>query len=149
MSEKVLAVTGGCLCNNVRYSATLKGGAGACHCSMCRRWSSGPYMSVHTQEKVTFEGAEYIANYASSEWAERGFCKNCGSNLYYHLFPRPEVPDGEYILAAGTVDDQSELTFDHEVYIDGSPGWYSFDNELQRKRMTEEDILAMFGPDAQ
>ena len=149
MSESSIAVTGSCLCGKVRYSTTLKGGASACHCRMCRRWSSGPYMAVNSQENVKFEGAENIVNYASSEWAEHGFCRKCGSNLYYHLLPRPEVPDGMYMLAAGTVDDQSTLIFDHEVYVDGSPGWYRFDNESQRKRMTEADILAMFGPDAQ
>lgn len=148
MSEQLTEVTGGCLCGKVRYSATVKGGAGACHCSMCRRWSSGPYMSAHTQDRVDFEGSENIANYASSEWAERGFCKNCGSNLYYHLLPRAEAPEGEYILAAGTVDDQSGFKFEHEVYIDGAPGWYCFDNPSQRKRMTEAELLAMFGVDA-
>ena len=60
-------------------------------------------MAVNSQENVKFEGAENIVNYASSEWAERGFCRKCGSNLYYHLLPRPEVPDGMYMLAAGTV----------------------------------------------
>lgn len=142
-------ITGACLCGKVRYTGVLKGGAGACHCGQCRRWSSGPYMSAHTEQKVDFEGEEHIATYQSSQWAERGFCKNCGSNLFYHLLPRPEVPDGEYILAAGTVNDQSVLKFDHEVYVDGAPGWYCFDNESERKRMTEADILAMFAPDAQ
>ena len=104
MNESSIAVTGSCLCGKVRYSTTLKGGASACHCRMCRRWSSGPYMAVNSQENVKFEGAENIVNYASSEWAERGFCRKCGSNLYYHLLPRPEVPDGMYMLAAGTVE---------------------------------------------
>jgi len=140
--------TGGCLCGAVTYTATLKPGAGACHCAMCRKWSSGPFMSAHAEGKVEFLGAANIKTYASSEWAERGFCKQCGSTLFYHLKPRPEVPDGEYILSAGSVDDQSNMQFDHEVYVDGSPGWYRFDDEQSRKRMTEADILAMFAPDA-
>lgn len=142
------AVTGGCLCGAVKYTANLKSGAGACHCSMCRKWSAGPFMSAHANGKVEFQGSEHISEYQSSEWAARGFCKSCGSNLYYHLKPRPEVPDGEYILSAGTVDDQSILTFDHEVYVDGAPGWYRFDDEKSRQRMTEAQILAMFAPDA-
>lgn len=148
MSERAKNVTGGCLCGKVTYVATLKSGAGACHCSMCRKWSGGPYMSAHAEGAIEFSGQEYIQNYQSSEWAERGFCKHCGSSLYYHLKPRPEVPEGEYILAAGTVNDQSLLKFDHEVYVDGAPGWYQFDNQASRQRMTEADILAMFAPDA-
>ena len=105
-------------------------------------------MSVHAHGEVEFHGADQIAEYQSSEWAARGFCKSCGSSLYYHLKPRPEVPDGEYILSAGTVDDQSILEFDHEVYVDGAPGWYRFADEEARQRMTEAQILAMFAPDA-
>ena len=151
MSEKSTnvaePVTGGCLCGAVTYQATLKSGAGACHCSMCRKWSAGPFMSAHAQGKVEFQGAEQISEYQSSEWAARGFCKTCGSSLYYHLKPRPEVPYGEYILSAGTVEDQSVLVFDHEVYVDGEPGWYRFADEEKRQRMTEAQILAMFAPD--
>jgi len=148
MGEELTAVSGQCLCGEVKYNAKIRGGAGACHCAMCRRWSSGPYMSAHAHGKIEFQGSENIRNFSSSQWAERGFCKNCGSNLYYHLLPRAGVPDGEYILAAGTVDDQSVLEFDHEVYVDGAPGWYRFDNESERKRMTEADILAIYGEDA-
>ena len=34
---------------------------------------------------VDFTGASNIARYDSSEWAQRGFCRNCGSNLFYQL----------------------------------------------------------------
>jgi len=147
MGEQLADVTGGCLCGKVKYKAKIDGGTGACHCGTCRKWSSGPYMATPTQGNVEFQGQENIANYASSQWAERGFCKHCGSNLYYHLLPRPEAPDGQYMVSTGTLDDQSTLKFDHEVYVDGAPGWYKFDKESERKRMTEADILAMYGPD--
>jgi len=149
MSDQVTQITGSCLCGKVAYSAKVKTGAGACHCHMCRKWSGGLYMSVHALGKVEFQGAENIQNYESSEWAERGFCTQCGSSLYYFLKPRPGVPDGETMLAAGSVDDQSDLTFDHEVYVDAAPGWYQFTDEASRHRMTEADILMMYGPDAQ
>ena len=147
MSDNNANVSGGCLCGAVTYSAKLKSNAGACHCRMCRKWSGGPYMSVHAEGKVEFHDTEQIQEYQSSEWAARGFCKRCGSGLYYHLKPRPEVPEGEYILSAGSVNDQSNLKFDHEVYVDGAPGWYRFEGEDSRQRMTEADILAMFAPD--
>lgn len=148
MSDETKDVNGQCLCGKVSYKAKLKSGTGACHCGMCRRWSSGPFMSAHAEGPIEFEGKDNIKHFASSQWAERGFCGHCGSNLYYHLLPRPEVPDGEYILAAGTVDDQSALKFDHEVYIDSAPGWYRFDNESERNRMTEAELLAGFGVEA-
>lgn len=145
MSELSIAVTGSCLCRQVQYEAKLRPGAGACHCGMCRKWAGGPLMSVHAIGQVTFTGGENISTFSSSEWAERGFCKHCGSGLFYHLLPQPKVPEGEYILSAGTVTDQSVLIFDHEVFVDHAPGWYRFADEAERKRMTEADIMAMFG----
>ena len=61
MTGKAIDATGSCLCGAVRYSAKLKSGAGACHCSMCRKWSAGPFMSAHAQGEVEFHGADQIA----------------------------------------------------------------------------------------
>lgn len=145
MTDNTFEATGACLCGSVTYTATVKTGAGACHCGMCRGWSSGPFMAAHATGKVQFSGSEHITRYASSEWAERGFCNRCGSNLFYHLLPRPGLPDGEYILSAGTVVEQQQLVFDNEVYYEQAPGWYAFTDEEKRTRLTEADIMAMYG----
>jgi len=137
--------SGSCVCGKVSFTATMKEGVGVCHCGTCRKWSGGNMMSAHAQSDIEFKGQENIATYASSAWAERAFCKECGTNLYYRLLPNPQSPNGEYILSAGLLDDQANLVFDHEVYVDHNPGWYSFANEASRQRMTEEDVLAMYG----
>lgn len=140
-----IEATGACLCGKVSYQAEFRPSAGACHCGMCRKWCGGPLMSIHAVGPVSFKGAEHIGTYSSSAWAERGFCNHCGSGLYYHLLPQAALPDGEYIMSAGTLTDQSRLVFDHEVYVDHAPGWYHFAGEEQRKRMTEADIMAIYG----
>ena len=99
--------------------------------------------------KSSLTVVKIFRDYQSSEWAERGFCSHCGSSLYYHLKPGSEVPEGEYMLAAGSVSDQSQLKFDHEVYVDAAPGWYRFEGEASRHRLTDADILAVFAPDAE
>ena len=145
MGDNTFDSSGACICGKVSYKATLKTSAGACHCGMCRQWSGGPYMAVHATGKPAFNGEEHIGIYSSSQWAERGFCKNCGSNLFYHLLPRPGLPDGEYMLSAGAIADQSQLNFDNEVYVEQAPGWYRFTEEENRTRLTEADIMAMYG----
>ena len=145
MSEKTFESNGACMCGKVTYKATLKTGAGACHCGMCRQWSGGPFMAAHAAGEVAFNGEQYISKYSSSQWAERGFCNQCGSNLFYYLLPRPGLPNGEHILSAGTVADQSKFNFDNEVYIEHAPGWYQFADEVSRTRLTEADIMAMYG----
>jgi hypothetical protein len=119
--------TGGCLCGKVRFRVTQPvGEVGACHCSMCLRWCGGPILAIHSEGPVEFEGEENIVRYRSSEWAERGFCGNCGSNLFYYL-----IPKGDYILSAGALDDRDGLELVSQIFIDEKPDWYAFANEVE------------------
>ena len=148
--------TGECLCGAVRFSATLKAPhVGACHCAMCRRWSTGPFMAIEC-DHVAFEGEEHITRYRSSDWAERGFCSKCGSNLFYKFLGLPDLPEpivdtdaydmGAYGMGTGLFHDQSGLQFTHQVYVDKKPNHYAFAN--QTHDMTEADILAIYAPEA-
>lgn len=133
--------TGGCLCGAVRYSATFANGdVGACHCGMCRKWSGGPYVSVHPTS-VTFDAQATLKTYDSSAWAERGFCGDCGSALFYRLTAGPA--SGLTILAFGSLDDPTGMTLTHEVYTDKRPAAYAFAGELSG--MTEAEVLARHG----
>ncbi len=138
MSEE-LELKGKCMCGAVEFSATIKDpSVVACHCDMCRRWSAGPFMAVNCQT-VTFEDQEIIGRIRSSDWAERGFCKKCGSNLFYHL-----VEGGDYQIAAGLFEDQSMLRMSLQVFTDRKPEFYQFANET--KTMTSAEVIAMFAP---
>ena len=77
---------GSCLCGKIRIAVKgINRNVGACHCGTCRNWGGGPFMAVDCGTDVSFEGEENISVYSSSEWAERGFCKECGSHLFYRL----------------------------------------------------------------
>ena len=134
-----------CVCGAVTFEATPEDGVGACHCSICRRWGGGPFLAVSCGTSVTGADPGAIATYASSEWAERAFCKKCGAHLWYRLKPGDFAPGGQYIVSAGLFEDQDGLVLDHEVYVDGNPGWYGFEGEQGRKRLTEAEILEMVG----
>jgi hypothetical protein len=132
-----LKLDGKCMCGAVKLSATAKKpSVVACHCDMCRRWSAGPFMAVNCQA-VTFEGRENIGRMRSSDWAERGFCTQCGSNLFYHL-----IESDDYQIAAGLFDDQSMLRMSLQVFTDRKPEFYEFANET--KMMTGAEVIAMF-----
>ena len=138
MTEK-LNLEGECMCGAVRFSATAKKpSVVACHCDMCRRWSAGPFMALNCQT-VTFESEENIGRIRSSDWAERGFCAKCGSNLFYHI-----VESGDYHIAAGLFGDQSMLRMSLQVFTDFKPEFYEFANET--KMMTSTEVIAMFTP---
>ena len=136
---------GKCLCGAVEIQAQAAGNVGSCHCSICRRWCGGPMFAVHAEGHPAIKGEEVITRYQSSEFAERGFCSLCASNLFYHLKPGEFSADGEYMLAAGSLELPDDMTFDNEIYIDSQPAWYRFDDADSRARMTEKEFLQSLG----
>ena len=112
--------TGRCLCGAVEFEAEgVETEIHACHCSMCRRWNGGPALAAGV-ESVRFTGEEHIESYASSEWAERGFCRKCGSNLFYLLKP------SRYIMWIGAFDDAEQFKLVGEICLDDKPSTYDF-----------------------
>ncbi len=130
---------GQCLCGKVEFEISNESKTfDSCHCSMCRRWSGGPAFAVEAKNGIEFKGQEYVKIYNSSGWAERGFCSNCGSHLFYRL------KNGSYSnVPLGLIENQSEFKFTTQIYIDYKPTCYSFSNET--KMMTEADVLKAFG----
>ena len=130
---------GQCLCGAVRFTAKKAANeVGACHCAMCRRWSGSPLMTVDCGTEVVFEGADNISVYDSSEWAERGFCSVCGSNLFYRL-----KHNGEHQMLAGLFDDPDGLQLEHQVFIDQKPDFYAFSNKT--RDLTGAEVFALYG----
>ncbi len=142
MATTEIATTGGCLCGKVRYRLTeAPKGFGACHCGMCRKFSGGIELGIEVMPGgIAWEGEENIGVYSSSDWAERGFCRNCGSSLFWRLTMEGPM-QGLLSLSAGSLDSLDGLEMTGEVYIDHKPAGYAFAGE--RKRMTEADVMAM------
>lgn len=133
-------VKGSCLCGAVSLSTTrMNYHVAACHCSMCRKWGGGALLAVECGSDVSFRGEENTGIYQSSEWAERGFCKKCGSHLFYRL-----KQNNQYYIPVGIFDNDEGLVFEHQVFIDEKPEYYSFANET--KNMTGAELFAQFAP---
>ena len=136
------STTGGCLCGAVRYTlGEAPKTVGACHCGMCRKFSGGIELGLETPPGgITWTGEENLGVYVSSEWAERGFCKICGSSLFWRLTAKGPMA-GMLSLAAGSLDDLSGLEFTSEVYIDAKPDAYALAGD--HERMTEAEVMEM------
>jgi len=123
------------LCGAVTFAADdVEAGLHVCHCSMCRRWAGGPTFSTGATG-VAFRGEENIQRYSSSAWAERGFCKLCGSSLFYRL-----KETDHYVLNMGAIDDQGSFKIASEIYVDDKPPGYEFAGT--HLRLTGEEFLA-------
>src|SRR4051794_22851302 len=77
--------TGGYQCGAVRYRLEVEPtGSNVCHCRMCQKAGGAPFMAfagVKLAELVWTQGAPTL--FASSDFAERGFCAACGTPLTY------------------------------------------------------------------
>lgn len=109
--------------------------AGACHCATCRTWGGGPLMATSCGSDAKLSGNK-ISVFNSSEWAERGFCSECGTHLFYRL-----KHNQLYIVPLGLFEG-IEFEFDHQVFIDEKPSYYCFSNETIDK--TGAEVFAEF-----
>ena len=98
-----VALTGGCQCGAVRYRVTGEVRHGTlCHCRMCQRATGNAFAPLVETTGVVWQGEPAV--WASSDIAERGFCANCGTPLFYRQ-PRTEITE----LMIGTLDDPNAI----------------------------------------
>ena len=139
MSEASL-IKGRCLCGAVTVTVeNVSKNVGVCHCDMCRRWSGGLWMTVDCGTQVSIGGESNVKVFNSSDWAERAFCHQCGSHLYYRL-----KQSNQYIMSVGIFADIKDLVFDHQIFIDEKPYYYSFREDTEN--MTGAEVFAKYAP---
>src|SRR5262245_34345830 len=96
--------SGECLCGAVRFTAAPREhDFGICHCSMCRKLSAGPVFAIECSGTVQVKDPSQLGVYQSSEWAERCFCKRCGTPLFYRL-----VGKDFYAVSVEAFDDRAD-----------------------------------------
>lgn len=133
-------INGTCLCGSVSVKANPeKNTFDACHCSMCRKWGGGPALTVDGGTDVQLKGEDFISVFQSSAWAERGFCKKCGTHLFYRL------KNSNYCnFPIGLFKETENFKFNMQIFIDSKPDCYDFANNTET--MTEAEVIAKFGP---
>ena len=118
---------GGCLCGRVRYRVT---GAPVvstvCHCSLCRKAAGAPFVAWAEFPAEAFAVTKgEMAWYGSSEAAERGFCRNCGTAITFAYI------DGETIdVATATLDDPNAFPPEDHIWTDSKVDWVEVPTDL-------------------
>ena len=136
-------VKGQCLCQKTQVTVkTLGHSLGACHCRMCRKWGGGPLLAVDCGSAVSINGEDHVAVFDSSEWADRGFCRECGTHLFYRI-----KSTGQHIMPIGlfdsdVLDNSDSVVLDHQIFVEEKPGYYDFANETVN--LTGEEVFAQF-----
>ncbi len=124
-NEKVYA--GSCLCGAVSYEITgpLRPVVG-CHCRQCQK-TSGHYVAA-TQgrwDQLNLKCEDGLAWYRSSEIASRGFCRECGSSLFWRRHGSESLS-----IMAGTLDLPTGLTMSCHILADAKSDYYQITDGL-------------------
>ncbi|MEM7768724.1 MAG: GFA family protein, partial [Pseudomonadota bacterium] len=108
-------------------------------CDMCQHWHGGPAMAIMFEDRVhVVAGEDQIGVYESSAWAERAFCKTCGTTLYYRL----KSEDAPYGAQAGLFDLPKGFSIHEEIFVDEQPDYYRFDTTAPR--LTGAQVMKRF-----
>ena len=122
-------MTGGCLCCGVRYRVTgpLRPVV-YCHCGQCRR-TSGHFVAATAVAKdaLIIESDESLEWFASSEIASRGFCRRCGSSLFWRPNAKPYI-----CIMAGTLDDSTGLEAVEHIFVSDKGDYYQLTDDLPK-----------------
>ncbi len=123
---------GGCLCGGVRYEISGPlGHASHCHCSMCRKHHGaafGSYGSVRRAEFRWVSDEALVARFASSPGIERGFCRQCGSTLFWDAIENA----GSFGVALGTLDGDPGVRPSLHIFVGSKAPWYEICDDLPR-----------------
>ena len=136
-----LKLSGKCLCDACAVEIVpAEQALHVCHCDMCRAWTGMALMAVKVMPgDLKIEGP--VRTRQTSAWAERAWCDECGSALFYRV--TAEGPyHGVAHVASGLFENAGGLLLTGELYTDKRPGGYSFAGNLHG--MTQAEVEAMF-----
>jgi len=110
---------GGCLCGAVRFTAKPPSlFCCHCHCEWCRRAHGAAFVTWFGVKDAAFAfdaGEDVVSWFASSKESERGFCKTCGTTMFF----RTKLAPGELHIARacvpGPIDKEPKVHIFHEA----------------------------------
>lgn len=119
---------GRCLCGGVAFE--INGpveNVHACHCGQCRR-QSGHFVAGASTERENFRllNDETLAWYQSSDFARRGFCSTCGSNLFW------DDSGDTANFNMGVLDQPTGLRLANHIFVADKADYYDIDDDLPK-----------------
>jgi hypothetical protein len=127
-------IRGGCICGAVKFEVSdPQRQVIACHCRQCRRMS-GHYFaaSAASWSGLKLTESSGLAWFASTTTSRRGFCRLCGSSLFFD-----HGPDDPVGIAAGAFDIEPGFELAAHIWVDEAGGYYRIADALPRYTGTE------------
>lgn len=122
---------GSCLCSAVTFEIEGELAApDACHCSKCRKQTGHYFASTDVpKDRLTIRGDENVGWYQSSEKVRRGFCKTCGSSLFW------DPPHRDWMgVAMGAFDTATETHLKMHIFVADKGDYYDIADGLPQNQ---------------
>lgn len=131
--DSSLRASGGCLCGAVKYEVH-----GAlynvinCHCSKCRR-THGNFSAYASSKREDLKFVEesglkwYRSVTDETPDVYRGFCKECGSSLFWDA-----RSDAHMYISAGTLDQPTGLKTIAHIWLSQAGDYYEFTDDIEK-----------------
>ncbi len=123
--------TGSCLCGAVRIRTTgdLRGVV-YCHCAQCRKQTGHFFAATNLAEAdLEVTGEDNVAWYESSHVARRGFCRTCGSALFWKLKGTDRIA-----VLAGLFDAPTGLKQAGHIFVAEKGDYYEITDGLRQEQ---------------
>lgn len=121
---------GSCLCGAVsfEFDAAQAHAPDACHCSQCRKHAGHYFASANVpRSALAIHGGDSITWYRSSEQVRRGFCRVCGSSLFWD----PDKTTHEFIaVAMGALEHPTGLRLARHIFVADKGDYYEIADGL-------------------
>lgn len=125
--------SGSCLCGKVRFQVQAPSlWCAHCHCSLCQRAHGAAFVTwvgAAAERFSLVSGDDDVAWYESTPGAQRGFCKNCGSTLFFQSERWP----GEMHIVRSNFDSEIDLEPQTHVNWDSHAAWMDNSESIPRK----------------
>jgi hypothetical protein len=129
---------GACLCGAVRFQTRGRlREVVACHCSQCRKQTGLYYAATNIAVgNLAIEGEEEVTWYRASSFARRGFCRICGSALFWWADGAEDIS-----IMAGLFDNPSDLRLAYHIYCADKGDYYEITDGLPQYRQGKPGLL--------
>lgn len=128
-------LSGKCMCGAVAFEFRAdREDVTICHCGQCRSWSGHQWASLNApfeslQIKV---GEETVGWFRSSDYARRGFCKECGSSMFWHA---DKLDDYKHriAIAAAAIEKGAPMKLAEHIFVSDKGDYYEIADGLPQK----------------
>jgi len=128
------AVSGSCLCGKVNFEiAELIRDVVMCHCQQCRKQTGHLVAATRiNNDSIEINGEEHLTWFAASSDAKRGFCKHCGSLLFWR-----RTSSETTAVMAGSLEAPTGLETISHIFTEFKGDYYEITDDLPQHPMSD------------